>query len=138
MPTVRLTAEDRLDILDLLARADDCATRRDVDGYLSLFANDAVFEGAEGMHKGRADLRETVRAVWAAEDAGSQHLTTTAFVNATAEDQNGSGTMTARAVSTLLIIAPKEPPVVVQSIRIVHTLAKGGLGWQLTRRSIGM
>jgi hypothetical protein len=76
-------------------------------------------------------------AVWAAEAAGSQHLTTTAFVNATAEDPDGSGTMTAQAVSTLLIIAPAGLPVSIWTVRIVHTLAKVGESWQFTKRAIG-
>jgi hypothetical protein len=37
-----LSAADRLEILDVIARADWAATRRDADAYVQLFTEDAV------------------------------------------------------------------------------------------------
>ena len=37
-----LPAADRLDILDVVTRADEAASRRDADGYVALFTEDAA------------------------------------------------------------------------------------------------
>src|SRR5580704_3690339 len=39
---VTLSDADRLAILDLITRADEAASRRDADGYVALFTEDAV------------------------------------------------------------------------------------------------
>jgi hypothetical protein len=53
----RLTAEDRLDIMDLIARYAYTLDNGDLDGYVNNFAPDAVlFE----HHHGRAQIREYV------------------------------------------------------------------------------
>lgn len=59
-----LDAADSLEILQLVARADACATARDADGYAALFTEDAVMEGAMGTAHGRAALRAAVARVW--------------------------------------------------------------------------
>ena len=59
-----LSTEDRLDILDLLMRADLAATRRDVEGYVSLFTEDAVLSGAMDEHRGRDRLPEVTGPIW--------------------------------------------------------------------------
>ncbi|HEV7958783.1 MAG TPA: nuclear transport factor 2 family protein, partial [Acidimicrobiales bacterium] len=57
---VVLSDADRLEIVDVVTRADTMATRRDADGYVALFSDDAVLEGAEGVHQGRESLRHDV------------------------------------------------------------------------------
>jgi hypothetical protein len=64
---VILPAADRLDILDVIVRADEAASRRDADGYVALFTPDAVLDGAQGRHAGREALRASVGPIWAAE-----------------------------------------------------------------------
>ncbi len=66
--SVSLSAADRLDILDLIGRADAYATRRDAVAYASLFTEDAVLDGAQGVHPA-AELRSAVGPIWAAEGA---------------------------------------------------------------------
>jgi len=48
-----LPAADQLAILDVLTRADEAATRRDADGYVALFTEDAVLDGTPDRHAGR-------------------------------------------------------------------------------------
>ncbi len=55
-----LTGTDRLDILDVVARADDAATRRDADAYVAFFTDDAVLDGDKGEHRGKERLRQSV------------------------------------------------------------------------------
>ena len=45
-----LTPEDRLDILEVVSRADDAATRRDADAYVTLFTEDAILDGQKGVN----------------------------------------------------------------------------------------
>jgi uncharacterized protein (TIGR02246 family) len=57
MPTARLSAEDRLDIMDLIARYAHTLDTGDLDGYVDNFAPDGVlFE----RHHGRDQIREYV------------------------------------------------------------------------------
>jgi hypothetical protein len=97
---VPLSVEDRLDILELLARADDAASRRDVMGYVNLFTDDAVLAGDKGEHRGKAALASTVGSVWAAEGANTRHLTLNAVING-----HDGAPSTAVASSTLVIVA---------------------------------
>jgi hypothetical protein len=74
-----LSAEDSLEILQLVARVDACATLRDADGYAALFTDDATMDGDMGQ-AGAQDLGETVSRVWAAEPPGTLHLTLNAVI----------------------------------------------------------
>jgi hypothetical protein len=51
-----LSADDRLKILELLARADDAASKRDIETYVALFTEDAYLQGIKGVHR-HADAR---------------------------------------------------------------------------------
>lgn len=55
--TGRLSAEDRLDIMDLIARYASTLDAGDLDGYVNNFAPDAVLFG---NHHGRDAIREYV------------------------------------------------------------------------------
>ena len=70
-----LAAADRLAILEVITRADEAASRRDADGYVALFAPDAVLDGTQGRHDGREELRASVGPIWAAEGPATVHLT---------------------------------------------------------------
>ena len=59
---VTLSPADRLDILDLLTRADAAASARDAAAYLALFTNDAVLDGDQGNYHGREALRRGLAA----------------------------------------------------------------------------
>jgi ketosteroid isomerase-like protein len=61
---VSLSDTDRLDIFDLLARADNAASLRDAATYVSYFTEDAVLEGAKGEHRGRTAPAEAVAQIW--------------------------------------------------------------------------
>ena len=69
-----LSTADRLEILDVVGRADAAATRRDAEAYAELFTEDAVLDGSQGRHPA-ATLRESVGSIWAAEGATTLHLT---------------------------------------------------------------
>ncbi len=64
-----LRSADRLEILELLTRADDAASKRDIEAYVALFTEDADLQGIKGVHRGKAALRAGAPGVWAAESS---------------------------------------------------------------------
>jgi ketosteroid isomerase-like protein len=128
---VTLATVDRLDILELLARADNAATRRDIPAYVSLFTDDAVLDGEKGEHRGRQALSETVGSVWTAEGPSSVHVTLNAVI-----DDVPDRSEQATATSALLIIAPGPPPTLRSISTIVQHLEKTATGWRIARRTI--
>jgi ketosteroid isomerase-like protein len=126
-----LPASDRLDILEVLARADNAATRRDEDAYVALFTDDAVLDGAMGEHPGKAALRRSVGPIWQSEGSTSAHLT----LNAVVEAVDGQPDQ-AVASSILLIVTGGSPASVRSMSAIVQHLVKGETGWLIARRSV--
>ena len=74
-----LSAADQLAIVEVITRADEAASRRDADGYVALFTQDAVLDGTQGRHAGREALRAAVlrhsrgRTTTDGETAGDRH-----------------------------------------------------------------
>jgi hypothetical protein len=128
---VTLSAGDRLDILELLARADNAATQRNAAAYLALFAEDGVLDGEKGEHRGRPALAEAVVRVWATERVASIHLTLNAVI-----DSSPGRPDRATATSALIILNPGPPPVVLNVSTIVQWVVKTGLTWLIARRTV--
>ncbi len=125
-----LSVTDRVDILELLAVADNAATRRDVAGYIACFTDDAVLDGGKGEHRGTAAMENAVGPIWLAEGVASVHLTT----NAVIEPDVGADDL-AVARSVLVILAGD--PAVVQSVSsITHHVVKQSTGWRVARRTV--
>ena len=130
-PSVTLSADDRLDIFEVLADADSAATRRDADAYVSLFTDDAVLDGDLGEHRGKGVLRQSVGPIWQAEGERSVHLT----LNAVVREVEGQPDQ-AVATSVLLILVG-EPVTSIHSVSfIVQHLVRKGNDWQIERRSV--
>jgi ketosteroid isomerase-like protein len=124
------SAADRLDILDLLASADDAATRRDVAAYVACFTDDVVLDGGKGEHRGRAALEKAVGPIWQAEGDASVHLTTNAVIEADAGADD-------HAVAHSMLVILANDPVTVRSVSsITHHLVKESTGWRVGRRTV--
>ncbi len=121
---------DRLDILELLALADNAATRRDVGAYVACFTDDAVLDGGMGEHRGRAAMEGAVGPIWQAEGDTSVHLT----INAVVEPDSGADD---RAVAHSVLVILADDPVTVRSVsNITHHLVKEPTGWRVARRTV--
>ena len=131
MSTAVASAEDRLDILELLARADDAASRRDVTTYIALFSDDASLEGDKGTHRGKDALRSIVAQVWASEGAATRHLTLNSVLQPIAG--NPAAVL---ATSTLLIVAPGAPPQLQSVSTISQLVVKSDGAWRIARRTV--
>lgn len=127
---ITLTADDRLAILDVITPADEAASRRDADGYVALFAPDAVLDGAQGLHAGRAALRASVGPIWAAEGPATLHLNLNPVV------EPGSDGDHAVTRSVLLIVAPEPPPTIRATALITQELRRTAGTWLITRRAV--
>jgi ketosteroid isomerase-like protein len=125
-----LPAADRLDILDIVSRADAAATRRDADAYASLFTEDAVLDGSQGRHTGTAGLRSSVGPIWTGEGPATLHLTLNPVVDA------GDSQDEATVSSILLIVDPAPPITIRTTAAITQTLRRTADGWRISRRTV--
>jgi hypothetical protein len=127
---VSLSTADRLEIIEVITRADWAATRRDADAYVSLFTEDAVLDGAQGRHPGREALRAAVGPVWAAEGAASLHLT----LNPVVEPGPRDGHAVTRSV---LVIIDPVPPHAIHTVAVIsQELRQVGRSWRINRRTV--
>ena len=125
------TASDRLEILEIVARADNAATLRDADGYVSFFTDDAVLDGEKGEYRGKERLRESVGPIWESEGPMSTHVTLNAVVDGLDHDPNRT------VVTSQLMILRNESPVSIASLSfITQHLVRVGSHWLIERRSV--
>jgi len=125
---VTLTAAESLEILELVARVDDCATARDASGYAELFTEDGKITGVMGTAAGRAALRDAVGAALAAEPPETLHLTLNATI-----DESGPEP---RVTSVLLIITRGPAPRVLASALVSQVVRRTADGWRIASRVI--
>ncbi len=124
-------ATDRLDILEIVARADNAATRRDADAYVSFFTDDALLDGEKGEHRGKERLRESVGPIWASEGPVSTHVTLNAVVNGV------EGRPDRAIVTSLLLILRNNSPASITSVSFnTQHLIRVESRWLIERRSV--
>jgi hypothetical protein len=126
---VTLSAADRIEILDVIGRADAAATRRDAGAYADLFTTDAVLDGSQGRHPAEA-LRSSVGPIWAAEGPATLHLT----LNPVVDPRDGPDE--AVVSSILLIVDPATPSTIRTAADITQTLRRTGGLWRISRRTV--
>jgi ketosteroid isomerase-like protein len=134
---VTLSDTDRLDIFELLARADNAASRRDAATYISYFTDDAVLEGAKGEHRGRTALAEAVGPIWASEGAATAHLTLNAVIDAVdGQPDQATATSTLVILDTASTVGTTPTIAIRTTSTIVQQVVKIGQTWQIARRSV--
>jgi ketosteroid isomerase-like protein len=126
-----VSTSDRVEILEILYRADAAASARDVNAYVALFTDDAVLDGEQGIHVGKAALRAGVREVWSKESPHSLHLTLNPVV--TPDQADGERVL---AESVLLIVAPSPSAEILVTANITQELRRSGLDWRISRRTV--
>ena len=131
MKAMNLSVSDRLEILDVLAGADNAASLRDADAYVELFTDDASLDGAQGAHAGKETLRQAVGSIWAREGLASLHLTLNPTLAMAAGDNDE-----VIAHSVLLIVKPGTSPQVLNVSRITQRLKRVGTSWRISHRTV--
>ena len=126
-----LSSSDRLDIVDLVHRADNAATQRNADLYVSYFTDDAVLDGDQGEHRGLDHLRQSVGPIWASEGPSSTHATLNVVVDTVDNEPD-------RAIaSSLLLILRNELPAPVENLSfITQHVVRTDEGWLIARRTV--
>jgi uncharacterized protein (TIGR02246 family) len=126
---VTLTAPERLEILELVARLDACATARDAGAYAELFAEDGALTGATGTATGRAEIRDAVSALWAAEPRETQHLTLNATIDESGPEPRVTG------ISSIVSRGPT--PRALGSVAVSQVVRRTADGWRIASRVTG-
>jgi ketosteroid isomerase-like protein len=121
---------DRLDILEVVTRADNAASRRDADAYISFFTVDAVLDGEKGEYRGRERLRGSVGPIWESEGKSSTHITVNAVVDGVEGDPDRA------IVTSLLLILRNEPVSILSLSPITQYLVRVNSHWLIERRSV--
>jgi ketosteroid isomerase-like protein len=127
-----LTATDRLEILEVVTRADNAATRRDADAYVAYFTDDALLDGTKGSYRGTDELRHSVVSIWESEGPASTHSTLNAVIDEVDDDSDR-----AIVTSQLMILRTGSPPSVVSLSFITQHLRRVDSKWLIERRSVG-
>ena len=126
-----LTATDRLDILEVVSRADDAATRRDADAYVTFFTNNALLDGDKGEHRGTEQLRQAVGPIWESEGPGSTHCTLNAVVAGLDGDPDHA------IVTSQLMIVLNDTQLSIASFSfITQHFVRAAIDWLIERRSV--
>jgi ketosteroid isomerase-like protein len=134
---VTLSDTDRLDIAELLARADNAASQRDVATYVSYFTEDAVLDGAKGEHRGRAALAEAVGPIWASEGTASSHLTLNAVIDPVdGQPDRATATSTLVILDIGSIVGNASTVSILGTSTIIQQVVKVDQTWLIARRSV--
>jgi uncharacterized protein (TIGR02246 family) len=123
-----LDANDKLALIELVNRADTYATKRDGARYAALFTEDARMDGSVASVQGRDELERTVARIWAAEPAGTRHLT----VNITIDDTQPDPEIH----STLVLVVPGNPATITSVADIRQVAVRTPDGWRIHSRTI--
>lgn len=127
---MKLTAEDRLDIMELCARYSWCADMGDHDGFAATFAEDGELCAAGRTVKGRDDIAALHAATWPRQHPTLRHWTTSHRI--TMEN----GLVVHRSYFTTVVT---NTPLAVSIDAIgsyVDHLARTSDGWKFSRREI--
>jgi hypothetical protein len=128
---VILHTSDRLDILELVSKADAAASDRDTEAYVALFTDEVVLDGGMGRHAGREALRAAVGPIWEAEGLATAHLTLNAIIHPRDKDSSR-----ANVTSVLVIVRVSPFPFIHSVSQISQDVVKLNGSWRIERRSI--
>jgi hypothetical protein len=128
---LKLSSDDRLDILELIARADTAASLRNAEEYISYFTEDASLEGAKGSFQGKDALLRSVMPIWQSEGEASTHLTLNAIVSPV------EGQADEAKVTSTLVILRNGPTISIRSTStIVQLVVKREGAWLIKKRTV--
>ena len=128
---MRLGADDRTAIGDLVSRYNMAHDTDDVEGWLDTFTDDAVFVTGRSRSEGREQLRRFFL-------EGGERLPDVRHVTCNAVfEAAGGDAERVRMRSDLLVFRAAEPPALLLTRRYRDTLRRGADGeWRFERREI--
>lgn len=125
-----LTGADIAEIEQLYARYNQGLDFKDVELYLSAYADDGVFHGLE-RHAGQAALRAYLETVWASDArANRTHNSTSILLAATPGGAKGRGYFS-------VIDVTSRPPAIAGHGYFDDTFVRTPDGWRIETRTLG-
>src|SRR3712207_3990870 len=123
-----LTAEDRLEIMDLVARYNLAADEKDVEATLAEYADDGVIEGFYSTGRGKEAMRQDLPAIFEAEGTLKRHLALNPRMAGDGDE--------AEVSYVLLVVEGEERPAVGATALIRDQLRRVGDRWLVVRHGI--
>jgi ketosteroid isomerase-like protein len=125
-----LSTEDRLAILDVVARYNRFADERDVEGTVGLYTDDGYIDGDFNTGRGHEGLRSDLPGIFEMEGTLKRHVTTNHIVDGDGE--------TATVRSLLVVIEGETLPGVGATADITDDLRKVEGEWRLARHHVAI
>lgn len=126
---MELTARDRLEILDLVARYNLTTDSKDVDGYMDCWAEDLLFESPFGTFRTREEMRAFEAEHVQTGAVGKRHLSLNVAIEQDRDD--------ALVTSDLVVLEVAEAPHVVATGRYDRSrVVKTSDGWRFSHRRL--
>src|SRR3712207_5387020 len=123
-----LSVDDRLAILDVVARYNRFADERDVEGTVGLYTEDGFIDGDFSTARGHDGLRADLPGIFAMEGTLKRHITTNHLI-----DDDGD----AATVRSLLVVCEGEAlPAVGATADITDVLRKVDGAWKVARHHV--
>ena len=125
-----LSTDDRLEILDLIARYNRLADERDVEGTVALYTEDGFIDGDFKTGPGPAGLRADLPGIFAMEGTLKRHISTNHLIT--------GDTDRATVRSMLLVVEGETLPGVGATADITDELLKVNGQWKLAHHHVAI
>jgi 3-phenylpropionate/cinnamic acid dioxygenase small subunit len=136
MPETTMTAQDRLDVMELIARYAQCIDGGDLDGYVDNFLPDGVIEWQNGVANGRKAIRRWVGGLMATGRIGGEPAFTRHFVNLPYVFDGDGRRCSARSYVIIFRLNTNGGVVVPSVGSYSDTCVKTDAGWRFQKRVI--
>jgi hypothetical protein len=123
-----LSAEDRLGIMDVVARYNLAADEKDVESTLLHYAENGQIEGFYSTGRGKEAMRRDLPAIFEGEGTLKRHLAPNLVIDGDGEN--------ARVGYVLLVVEGEERPMVGATARITDEMTKVDGRWLISRHLI--
>ena len=123
-----LSAEDRLGIMDVVARYNLAADEKDVESTLLHYAENGQIEGFYSTGRGKEAMRRDLPAIFEGEGTLKRHLAPNLVIDGDGEN--------ARVGYVLLVVEGEERPMVGATVRITDEMTKVDGRWLISRHLI--
>jgi ketosteroid isomerase-like protein len=127
---VSLTTDDRLAILEVIARYNRLADDRDVEGTVALYTDDGYIDGDFSTGRGPDGLRADLPGIFAMEGTLKRHISVNHVLDGDGE--------TATVRSLLLVVEGETLPAVGATADITDELRKQDGGWRVARHHVAI
>ena len=123
-----LSAEDRLGIMDVVARYNLAADEKDVESTLLHYAENGQIEGFYSTGRGKEAMRRDLPAIFEGQGTLKRHLAPNLVIDGDGEN--------ARVGYVLLVVEGEERPMVGATARITDEMTKVDGRWLISRHLI--